>query len=620
MARAGWAVGGLLVTLPLAFGLFQPEIPPAIRLLLSIVWLGALWRPTVALCGVLCLMPVATPILTSAGPTPMTGDGLTDALAAAVVGGAALRTAWRYAPVPTRLAWPALILGAVVASSAIVDLSVTHLLSPSTSEFAADLWRHVSSTYFTDQRTLPSWHMSVHWMQALAFAVLLERTTRRVPGAGHRLAWSAALGVLAAGTFSVLRLHEIVMRAPDRGEALLRHLTSTRISPFLPDVNATGSLLALATACWAVAVFAPTRPLATRVLAAWPMAVTGLALWMTGSRAAQIAAVAGLAAGLLWLSRTRLRVTAIAAGALVLITGAATILLPARSTQSDAASSLAVRLDMAAVSLQVTRTAPMFGVGATRFREASVPFVSDALVARFPQARVGENAHNQILQVLGEWGVVGLLAVGWLLIASAGGLMTQERLVWHAAVVAGWVAFFLSALSGHPWLIGSVVLLTVPLLGLVASGGGVRPLPAWGRRALTLAVLALGISLPVRTHDRRTSTDLDNHVIGASRTAGTQDGVSYRIAEARSTWFVRVDAQVIEIPLRVDDTSPTTRCQVTLVVDGFPANSLAVGLEEWTRVRFAMAAGKYRQVNRRIDIVAEPDTCRLRVGHLTTLD
>lgn len=620
MARVGWAIGGLLATVPLALALGQAEIPVFIRLLLAGLWICAVSRPLVGLGVFLTVLPVAVPILGLAGPTPMTGDIFSDALAVAVLGGAALHLSWRYTIVPSRLAGPALVLGTLIATGAIVDLSVNHLLSPSTGDFARELWRHIQSTYFTDQRTLASWHMSAHWIEALALAVLLERTARQDERAGRLLGWAVATGLAAAAAFSGLRLVEIVLAASDRAEALVRHLTTTRVSPFLPDVNATGSLLALATVMWAIATTGPGRTLATRVLAAWPAGLTALALWLTGSRAAQAAAVAGLAAGLLWAYRVRTWVAGLCGASVVIMVAAATIILPARATQSDAAASLGVRVDMARISVQVARTAPAFGVGATHFREASIPFVSDALIERFPQTRVGENAHNQVLQILGEWGAIGVVCWMLLLVAAAGGLTDPQRSPWRAAIIGGWTAFLVSALFGHPWLMGPVVLITIPQLGLIAAGGTVSvPSPA-RRRLLLAAVVTLVIAIPVRAVDRRMSTDLDNYVVGASRTAGVEDGVPYRITRARSSWFVRVSAQVIEIPLRVDDTSGHQTCQVTMIVDGFPANVVSTSASEWTRVRFALTAGKYRQVNRRIDIVASPNTCGLRVGRFTTRD
>lgn len=620
MARAGWALGGLLATLPLALALGQGEIPVAIRLVLALLWVSALVRPVVGLGMFLVLLPVAVPVLAQAGPTPMTGEIFSDALAVAALGGAALHLSWRYTVVPGRLAAPALVFGTLIATGAVVDLSVNHLLSPSTGDFARELWRHLQSTYFTDQRTLASWHMSAHWVEALALAVLLERTVRQDDRAGQRLAWAAALGLAAAAAFSGLRLVEIVLAATDRAEALVRHLTTTRVSPFLPDVNATGSLLALATVMWTIATTGPGRTLATRVQAAWPAGLTALALWLTGSRAAQAAAIAGLAAGLLWAYRARAWVAGVFGASVVLVVAAATIVLPARATQSDAAASLGVRVDMARISLQVARTAPAFGVGATHFREASIPFVSEALVARFPQTRVGENAHNQALQILGEWGLVGLVCWLVVLAAAAGGLADPQRAPWRAALIGGWAAFLVSALFGHPWLMGPVVLITIPLLGLIAAGGTVSPHGPRHHRLVMAAVVALVVAVPVRASDRRTSTDLDNYVVGASRTVGAEDGVPYRITRARSSWFVRVSAQVIEIPIRVDEASGHQTCAVTLIVDGFPANVLSASTSEWTRVRFALTAGKYRQVNRRIDIVASPDSCGLRVGRFMTRD
>lgn len=620
MARVGWAVAGTVATLLIAAAQLQADVPWPLRLVLLAVWAVALWSPLSGLSIFLVVAPAAPALLPLCGPTPMTGEGFTDALAVATVGGLCCHTTRRYASQPTRLARPAVIFGALILAGALVDLSLVHLLSPSTGTFVADLWTHVTTTYFTDQRSLASWHLSAHWLEALCLAVFAERLVRSHEGAGTRLTHSLALGLVLAAGFSVLRLIDIVSAAPEWTEALARHLTTTRISPFLPDVNATGSLLALATVVWGVLAVTGPRAGWRRVLPWGAAAVCALALWLSGSRAAQAAALVGLGTAALWMARPSRRVLLVAGLTLAAAVTGLALLMPTRTTQSSAAASLGVRWDMARISLDVFGTAPLFGVGVGQFREASIPFVSEALMARFPQTRVGENAHNQALQILGEWGLTGLIAWVGLLVVAARGLISQTRPAWRGAVAGGWTAFLGSALLGHPWLLGPVILLTIPLLGLLSSG---RPLPAPTRGPSRLAagcVLLTLAAVPWRAGDLRRSTDLDHHVVGASRTAGELDGVPYRITRAHSTWFVRVSAQVIEIPLRVDPEVGLSNCTVTLDVDGLPANVVVVSTDDWTRVRFTLTAGKYLQVNRRIDLHATPDTCGLRVGRFTIRD
>jgi len=142
---------------------------------------------------------------------------------------------------------------------------------------------------------------------------------------------------------------------------------------------------------------------------------------------------------------------------------------------------------MAKVALAIAVRHPVLGVGLGNFQTASVAFIPPDVVAYFPPAAVGENAHNNFLQVLAELGVPGLAAFIWLL---ASPLRAGWRAVrsGHGApelvgLAAGIGAFLLTCLTGHPLLSGPVTVVFFLCLGLLSGlSGGTRPIPVTARR------------------------------------------------------------------------------------------------------------------------------------------
>src|SRR5262249_57202725 len=70
-----------------------------------------------------------------------------------------------------------------------------------------------------------------------------------------------------------------------------------------------------------------------------------------------------------------------------------------------------IRMQMARVGLTIATKHPAFGVGLSQFPVASRPFITDDILALFPLAVDGENSHNNFVQVLAEFGLVGTLAL-----------------------------------------------------------------------------------------------------------------------------------------------------------------------------------------------------------------
>jgi hypothetical protein len=572
-------------------------------------------NPRGGLFALMGVLPLATPIqILTKAPTDTAGAEL---ILLPFLVGAGMRLALGRDVPLSRLARPAAVLGTIIAGSAIVGLAVDQQATGWLSVYLSDLWRNLLHEYFVDPLA-PLPHIAMAWLEGLALAVWAECLLVQAPNVGPAAARMALTGMAAAGVFSAIRLAEISLRAAHPWSAAAHFLWSQRLAPLHRDLNAAGSYYALGTvpAFWLAA--RPRAPLWWGLLAA-PL---GLALWLAGSRAALAGTVCGLAGA--WLvgrrfsGRVLLSIGAVALALAVILTSG-----PGR-IQASPGTAFTIRRDLAAVSLRIAATHPAFGVGVGQFSHVSVAFISADLVRRFHVA-AGENAHNNFLQILAELGGVGLLAFGWLLAvparaalhASAARTATAELL----GLSGGLLALLVTCLLGHPFLSISVLLAFLLVLG-VASG--LTPTPAVtddsvGRVVSAVAIAAIVVSVPFRAIAARRAVDLDNVSIGASVVVGAVDGLRYRLADARSAWFVSAHARVVDIALRLAPES-APGCQVSIAIDGHQADVVSPSVDNWLQIPFTLPPPARGVASRRFDLRVTGETCRLMVGPVRSRD
>ena len=176
--------------------------------------------------------------------------------------------------------------------------------------------------------------------------------------------------------------------------------------------------------------------------------------------------------------------------------------------QEFVSGSGSVRLVMWKASVRMIQDVPLTGVGAGAW-EVDIPLYQQ------PGAQMETDfyAHNEYLQLIGEYGVVGWLFLIGLLVFFAGvtrRTWTSEEsapdAAFHAIALASLAALLLVSGAGFPWRMASTGALFALLLGILASGDAhaVRleaaqaPDPFW-RRAnpanLGLAGALLGLCL-----------------------------------------------------------------------------------------------------------------------------
>jgi len=474
----------------------------------------------------------------------------------------------------------------------------------------------VTRDYLFTSRPFTELHQGVRWIAGLATCVFVERAIRLVPSFGPMVVRMFLVGGAAGASFAALRLATVLMegRVGDSSLAIMTFLLQeVRITALHADPNAAGSYFAL--------VLVPALLIGVRRRSVWLLAVAcplvGLAFLLAQSRAAMLAVgvVVGLTAVI-----ALLRVRRFVAAAVVVVVCAGTgfgasVLTDASHASIDRAA--AIRHQMTAVSIEMTRDHPAFGIGVGQYLATSREYISPSYPALHRWAPNGQNAHNNFLQVLAELGVPAFAAFLWLVLpvsrwrwqpASA-----SETAVYASGMAAGLAAFLLSALFGHPLLIVQVASPFFLALGLTAGLLAAPSRPDGIARALTYAaVLTFVVALPWRVAEGRVKPGDMN---GLGPVAGVLDGLTYRAAAQHSTWQVPARARGVSLWLRWD-AAAASDCDVSVSFDSLEVNRAEPDATVWMPLKFPVPPAQSPDELRELELGVSDPRCRLLVGPL----
>jgi hypothetical protein len=562
------------------------QIPIAPRIALAAVAALAAARPRDALLIVAAIGPFFEVILTMWGTPPNRG---VEALVVAFVAG------WLLAEPPARSRAagrlkPALwLFGTIVVASAVTLAVQLRGADPTVYQLTLDRLRQ----FYFSTGDLIGVARGARLLEGIALVVAVIELTDATPGFAFALMRMLAASGATAAVLSLLLAGGI---APAFRLARQASFGKSRFVAHITDVNAAGSyyVLLLGLACGMAASSRGRRRHAWLIV----IVLVGIGLVLTGSRSAMLAAiVTGAGAGAWAAARRHVRpriwlVTAIAA--LVIVAGSFFVTgLLAGST---------IRRDFALASVRMIAARPWFGVGVGRYAPLSPLVFSPWLAATYNF----ENAHNYFLQIFAELGFAGAAAFLWLLTASlspaVAALRDRSRDFVSTGLLAGAVAFLITCLSGHPFLVDEAAFPFWMVLGLavVTARSATTTVSRHRGRwiAATAAIAVVLASVPFRTDVPRLRLPPSEDGFSPWQTGA--DGRRFREAGEYASLFVSPNVTALEIPLRL---MPDRRGAPLLVVDQEPrwAMRRTVVGDAWTILRVTLPGADplvpYQRIN-----------------------
>ncbi len=197
-----------------------------------------------------------------------------------------------------------------------------------------------------------------------------------------------------------------------------------------------------------------------------------------------------------------------------------------------------------------------------------------------------ENAHNYFLQLTAELGIMGLIAFLSMMAA-----IVMDRLT-HASrdrppaasrvLAAGAIAFLLTAIGGHPFLVPEAAIAFWIVLGLLASEHKTVGRRAWVEWPWPVAfACAILLTVPLRPGEPRLRVPPPEDGFGPWQTDAL--GREFRETHGFASLFVEQNVRAIEIPMKLGTGAQagSAAALVEVVVPGAFQQEVRVG-PEWS--------------------------------------
>jgi len=578
----GRVAGLTLIACLLAYWFLQP-VPTTFKALTAVLVVLAILRPAWGLIAFAAIAPMSTTIANHFSG-PGLGGQLLEQVALAISAGVLLR---RSDDPPTRIGAPVSLVAAVALASA-AAIIVSAIWFP-----IQDLRTPVVLAQFWNRQAAngsPFWRPVLAAITAIACALLAwaaERTVRQKPQLAAHLLMTALAGHAAAALLGLNAIREMAVQAGDLWATFPVLLRTTRLSVQMPtDVHAAASALLLVGIA-SLGLFKNGSWL-WRAIVGILLLLIATGLWTTGSRVAIL--VAGLSVMVImgwWAARRSWRHLALTAGAMAVVTAALWFAMVHSSSRFNPTSfSLNARLVMMKAGLQMFASAPVFGIGVTRFYLESPGFVGPDIVKLVGYVR--ENAHNNFIQVLAEQGVVGLFAMlWWLAVIVVGGARAQiaKPDVQRGALLLAVVACVATWLVGHPLLVPEFALVFWLYGGVLVA---MTPSQATGRRIwfMTALIAALFLTVPFRAIGIRNAADLEHYGVGVS-VWHHDDSQRYREAGAAFSLYLPSGGAPTKLPIRRAPNAPEPLV-IDVAVGGRHLTTITVEGDNWREAAIAV--------------------------------
>jgi len=556
MRRTVWIFSCVAIALLLQSPFRSDHVPFVYQAVILVIGVTAAIRPDYALIVVAALIPLGHLISTrvvDAYPFGFTEAGVLAFFAGYLWWNRRLRPSE-----PDGIEAPAYLMMAVVAASAIVQVTVLQRWHAYPQDYALDFFRYVLNDYMAfvpDRR--PSvdgrgfFGTAMMAIEGLALVLTTRNLCRWFPELKGRVTAAVLVaGFIVAGSLFGRMATDLVEGTRSTGQ-ILRDRWS---SPAIPSLNISGAyllMIAFLAAGWALSTGRQ------RVLGIAGVVLCMSAMWFTRSRSAVVAGSATLiAAGVLLFARVRALnisrafvaavVAAIALSALMVLADPFGVLAPRRLR------SIEFRAMFAETALNMFASEPLFGVGIGQYVDRSAEFSPPELLRTYESSET----HNNFLLVFSELGLVGGMAFVWLLAVAGWRLWpilrdggADPRLLGTIAALA---AFMVTWLSYQPltipqsgftfWMLLGVALSTVPVLKDKAPS-------RWPARLAVAFAAVTCLALPLRAIEARSAVDLTHVTYGMFDWEMDPFDEPYRWTGPRATFHVRSSIPTIEIPV-----------------------------------------------------------------------
>jgi O-antigen ligase len=509
---------------------------------------------------------------------------------------------------------PAAAFAAIVGASILVAAAA---LLPGFPDAGSALASILPREYLAQPGAFPAFQQGALLLEGLGLFIATSQLLKATPGDRARILRMIVVGASGMAVLTILRVLIGAVRTGDFQANAVEYFLSIRFNAAYGDVNAAGSHIVLALLICAGLAMEDRARRAAWIVAA---AVLTIALWLTGSRIAILAAAGALgtagimlAGGAAAVGRSR-RQLHMWAAVLAAVAVFGLLLASGRMLRSDTPRSIQIRAELAATAGRMLRTAPIFGIGIGQFYESSARFSSPALLAIYSR----ENAHNNFLQIAAELGLAGAAAFAWLLWTVGrrfpARASVRGRHYLMTGVASGAAAFLLTAAAGHPLLTPAVAYTFWIVLGWAAFAGpahdGGAAAPARASRRTGFAVSALIIvvvcaSLPWRVQTALDRANLEHVEFGFGKWVQDEQGRRYHPFSREAVLFLPAGTRAW-LPMRMEEGRSDTAI-VQIRVDGRQANAVVVG-GAWQRVPVVAPAGSSNAAFRRVELsVSSPD-------------
>lgn len=597
----------------------------ALRAIVPIVLLVSAVRPSAGLIAVALVAPVAHVLVTTVfNAYPFE---LAEATMLAFLAGylwATRRSLVGEERGVDPLALPAAVFCLVVIAACAEHFRVLQLWRNYPLDYTQETLRLLWTSYLTEYPDPRPWldgRGFLHVPVLLLGGIALFRCTRALCNAQPALSrWLAVALTVSGAAVALLLLPGPLQYAQEHHVDIWTALGASRWSSLaLPSVNAAGAFFLL-TGFAAAAVAVEARWLRMPAMLA-ALAALG-ALWLTQTRSAIVAGLAVVTSIAVWSFGRRAtglsarQLAALAGGTAVVVGLFIVFVNPFNVLAEGSSQSLLFRVRFAQTGFRIFASAPWTGVGPGQYQSLYPFFATPETLALDPRAN---NAHNYLLWMAAELGLVGLVSFVWLLttaVIEAARRLRASPDRFRQVLAAGLAAFMITWSIGQPMELPTVAIPFWILGGIAVSGPGLVRMrwaqvwlpPTRARAALAAIAVLLAITLPARATRAATDVDLARVRYGFHQEGDA--GRPFRWAGPRVRFFQRSTVPAVRVGVAALHPGTPQGARLLVRIDGRPQQPIVLPPGEWKDVqltpsRDAWRGSRYWQVDLDIEPIGQ---------------